>query len=103
VAYVVSVGESTRGEAFALAHEMRHRGIPVDLDYVGRSAKGQMKQAGRTGARYAVIIGETEMATGVVTLRDLATGEESRIPRSEAVALAEVASSVRGEPGGPNT
>jgi histidyl-tRNA synthetase len=95
VAYLVSVGEDTRGEVFALAHEMRHRGIAVELDYMGRSAKGQMKQAGRTGARYAVIIGEAEMATGTVTLRDLATGEESKIPRREAVALAELASGPR--------
>ena len=100
VVYLVSVGEDTRGEVFALAHEMRHRGIAVDLDYVGRSAKGQMKQAGRTGARYAVIIGEAEMATGEVTLRDLATGEESKVSRGEAVALAEVASGGRGALGG---
>jgi histidyl-tRNA synthetase len=92
VVYVVSVGEGTRGDVFALAHEMRRRGIAVELDYMGRSAKGQMKQAGRTGARYAVIIGEAEMATGTVTLRDLATGEESKVPRGEAAAVAEVAS-----------
>ncbi len=92
VAYLVSVGEDTRGEVFALAHEMRHRGMAVELDYMGRSAKGQMKQAGRTGARYAVIIGEAEMAAGTVTLRDLATGEESKVPRREAVALVELAS-----------
>jgi len=100
VAYVVSVGEDMRGEVFALAHEMRAKGIAVDLDYMGRSAKGQMKQAGRTGARYAVIIGEAEMATGTVTLRDLATGEESQVPRSEAVALAELASRGSGALGG---
>ncbi len=100
MAYLVSVGEDTRSEVFALAHEMRVRGVAVDLDYMGRSAKGQMKQAGRTGARYAVIIGEAEMAAGTVTLRDLATGEESKVPRSEAVALAEVASGGRGALGG---
>lgn len=100
VVYMVSVGEDTRGEVFALAHEMRAKGIAVDLDYMGRSAKGQMKQAGRTGARYAVIIGEAEMATAKVTLRDLATGEESKVPRGEAVALAELASRGSGALGG---
>jgi histidyl-tRNA synthetase len=89
VAYLVSVGEEVRQEVFALAHEMRARGIPVELDYVGRSPKGQMKQAGRTGARYAVIIGETELAAGTVTLRDLAAGEERTVSRAEALTLAE--------------
>ena len=86
VAYLVSMGEGTRAQIFALAHEMRSRGVMVELDYAGRSAKGQMKQAGRTGARFAVIIGEAEMAAGVVTLRDLASGEEEQLPRAEAVA-----------------
>jgi histidyl-tRNA synthetase len=88
VAYLVSVGEATRAEVFALAHEMRTRGVVVDLDYVGRSPKGQMKQAGRTGARFAVIIGEAEMAAGTVTLRDLTSGEETQMRREDAVALA---------------
>ncbi len=92
VAYLVSVGQDTRGAVFALAHEMRARGMAVDLDYAGRSAKGQMKQAGRTGARYAVIIGEAEMISGTVTLRDLASGEERKVPRHEAAALVDVAS-----------
>jgi histidyl-tRNA synthetase len=95
VAYLVSMVEGMRGEVFALAHEMRSRDVVVELDYVGRSAKGQMKQAGRTGARFAVIIGEAEMAAGVVTLRDLTSGEEKQMPRAEAVALAQVAAQSR--------
>ena len=73
---------ATRGEVFALAHEMRTRGVAVELDYVGRSAKGQMKQAGRSGARYAFIIGEAgDWPTGTVTVRDLRPGEETRLSR----------------------
>jgi histidyl-tRNA synthetase len=95
IAYLVSVGDETRPAVFALACEMRARGIAVDLDYMARSAKGQMKQAGRTGARYAVIIGEAELATETVTLRDLDGGDERRLSRGEAVALAEVAAKGR--------
>ena len=95
VAYLVSMGEGTRAQIFALAHEMRSRGVMVELDYAGRSAKGQMKQAGRTGARFAVIIGEAEMAAGVVTLRDLAWGEEKQLPRAEAVAQVQAAAESR--------
>lgn len=87
-AYLVGVGDDARAEVFALAHEMRARGIMVELDYMKRSPKGQMKQAGRTGARYAFIIGDAEMAAGTLTVRDLATGRESGLSRDEAMALA---------------
>lgn len=88
-AYLVSVGNEARGAVFSLAHEMRSRGITVELDYAGRSPKGQMKQAGRTGARFAVLIGEAEMAANAVTLRDLVSGEERQMPHSDAIALVE--------------
>jgi histidyl-tRNA synthetase len=98
-AYIVALSPAVRPAAFLLAHELRARGVAAELDYQDRSAKGQMKQAGRTGARYAVIVGEAEMASGTVTLRDLATGVESKPSRSEAIALAEVASGVQGAAG----
>ncbi len=53
-AYLVAMVPGARDEVFALAHEIRARGGAVDLDHVGRSPKGQMKQAGRSGARYAL-------------------------------------------------
>jgi histidyl-tRNA synthetase len=90
--YVVSVGEGPRSDVFALAHELRNKGVAVELDYMGRSAKGQMKQAGRTGAKYAFIVGDSELSSGTLTVRDLASSEESQVPRHEAVALAEALS-----------
>lgn len=86
-AYVVALSTSARVEAFRFAHDARRGGAAVDLDYVGRSVKGQMKQAGRSRARYAVILGEDEVAGGSVTLKDLGTGEERTIPRNEALIL----------------
>ena len=46
-----------------------------------------MKQAGRSGARYAFIVGEEELADRTVTVRDLSTGEESSLSRADAIAL----------------
>jgi len=86
--YLVALSTKARDEVFALAHEARSRGMAVDLDYMGRSAKGQMKQAGRSGARYALIIGQQELLDATVIVRDLATGEESPVPRTEAIARA---------------
>jgi len=44
-----------------------------------RKPKGQMKQASRLGARYAVVIGEDELAAGAATVRDMASGEQGRL------------------------
>jgi len=86
--YLVALIREARDEVFGLAHEMRSRGVGVDLDYMGRSAKGQMKQAGRCGARYAFIVGEQELADRTITVRDLWSGDERSLPRTEAVAVA---------------
>ena len=48
---------------------------------MGRSFGAQMKQANRLGARLAAILGEDELAAGVVTLRDMSEGNEAKIPR----------------------
>jgi len=91
VVYLVALAESARSAVFRLAHELRQAGICADLDYVERSPKGQMKQAGRSGARYAFILGEEELATGVLTVRDLTTGEEQRLDAAAAGKLARAA------------
>lgn len=85
VAYIVALSDETRPEAFKLAHELRSRGLSADLDYAGRSTKGQMKQAGRSGARFALILGEEELARGSATLKDLGVGEERMLPRNQVV------------------
>jgi histidyl-tRNA synthetase len=45
--------------------------------------KGQMKDAARSGARWAVILGADELASGTATLKDLATGEQEQVPLDE--------------------
>ncbi len=61
------------GGAHALdaCERLRGAGIGADRAYGGRSMKAQMKVADRSGARFAVIIGDDEVAAGEVTLRDL--------------------------------
>ena len=85
VIYLVALTAEARSQVFALAHEARSLGLAADLDYIGRTAKGQMKQAGRSGARYAFILGHQEIRDGVVTVRELSTGEETTVPRTEVV------------------
>jgi histidyl-tRNA synthetase len=88
--YLVAMTEPARAEVFTLAHEIRAHGGSAELDYIERSGKGQMKQAGRSGARYAFILGDDELAAGTVTVRELASGGETRMSRTEAITLAAV-------------
>jgi len=83
--YVVALSEEARGPAFALAMELRGAGFAVELDYAQRSLKTQMREANRLGARLAAILGEDELASGSVTLRDMSTGDQQTVPRSEAI------------------
>jgi histidyl-tRNA synthetase len=78
--YVVALGVTARSRALSLATELRRAGIGADLDLAGRGMKGQMKDAARSGARWAAIVGEKELAAGEVTLRDLESGEQERVP-----------------------
>jgi histidyl-tRNA synthetase len=66
-----------------LTHELRRAGLRADRAFDGRSMKAQMKAAGRSGARVAVIVGEQEVADGSATVRDLAQGEQDVVPRDQ--------------------
>jgi histidyl-tRNA synthetase len=62
-----------------LASALRTEGIACDLNYAERSAKGQFRQADRSGAAYAAVLGEDELAQGVCTVRDMSSGEERTV------------------------
>jgi histidyl-tRNA synthetase len=83
--YVVAVGERAAPEALAIATRLRRAGVGADLDLMGRSMKGQMKDAARSGARYAVILGDEELAERVATLKDLASEEQRKVPFEDLV------------------
>jgi histidyl-tRNA synthetase len=83
VAYVVVVGAEPASIAFPLATRLRAAGIGCEFDLSGRGMKGQMKDADRSGARYAVILGDAEIAAGEATVKDLASGEQQRVALDE--------------------
>jgi histidyl-tRNA synthetase len=78
--FFVTLSPGARIPAIKLAGALREEGISADLDYGGRGLRAQFKQADRVGAPYAVILGEDELAQGVATVRDMASGEERSVP-----------------------
>ena len=73
--YLVSMGEAAAQKCFTLATALRDGGTAVECDIVGRSLKAQMKYADKLGARYTLVVGDNELATGLAQLKDMTTGE----------------------------
>ncbi|WP_119067850.1 histidine--tRNA ligase [Rubrobacter indicoceani] len=80
--YFVTLAPEARNVALKLAAELRSSGLSCDLDYLGRSAKAQFKQADRTGARFSVVIGADELAGNSCKVRDMQGGGEAAVPLS---------------------
>lgn len=59
--------------------DLRKADISVDNCFGGKSMKSAMKQADRSGAKYVIICGENEWETGVVTLRNMSSGEQREL------------------------
>jgi histidyl-tRNA synthetase len=81
--FVVALGEEARRRAAALVRELRERGVSADRSLEDRPLKGQLRQADRSGAEYAAIIGDRELADGVVTMRSLGDGRQEQVSLSE--------------------
>lgn len=81
--YVARVDGSLGGAVFALVQQLRDAGIAAETDHQARSLKSQFKQADRLGARVVVVVGPDELAAGEVTVRDMTTKDEWRVPLDE--------------------
>jgi histidyl-tRNA synthetase len=69
----------------ALASELRDAGIMTLQSFGDRSLKSQMRTADRSGARYAAIVGDQEVPSGTVVLKDLKTGDQEELPAGEVI------------------
>jgi histidyl-tRNA synthetase len=75
---LVPMGEPAEGVALKLLAELRAKGLPADMAFRGNMKK-RMQRADASGARYAIIIGDDEVASGQVTVKALYSGEQARI------------------------
>ncbi|MEV0358957.1 histidine--tRNA ligase [Nocardia sp. NPDC050697] len=91
--YGVPLGDAAKQRLVVLAGELRGAGIRVDLAYGGRGVKGAMKAADRSGARFALVLGDRDLAEGTIGVKNLADGEQRQVP------LAEVAGVLRDQLG----
>ena len=65
--------------AFELLLKLRRAGLTASMDFAKRSMKAQMKQASKSGARFALIVGGDEIAKRTVTIKNLSTSDQETI------------------------
>lgn len=75
--YIGNIGEDSGYFAQSLVTALRERGISADKDHLGKSVKAQMKYANKLGAKYSIIIGDTEIAEGKARLKNMEEGTEA--------------------------
>ena len=82
----VIAGDELQAEALALASRARKGGFATSYSLKQAGFGKQFKEAGKSGARYALILGEDESAEGKVTIKDLRSGGEEKIKQSDLLA-----------------
>ena len=83
--FVVSIGPDATELGERLVDELRNAGIPAATTLEDRSLKAQLRLADRSGAAFALILGEREVTAGTAILKSLAGGEQEEIPVSDVV------------------
>jgi len=77
--YIIPIGHEAQLPAFSLMSKLRASGLSCDMSFDARSMKSAMKNADRSGAPYVALLGDDEVAAGLVTLKSMATGDQERI------------------------
>ncbi len=85
--YVIPVEEKQIPESLSLTQMLRMNGFSVDMDYMQRNMKGNFKQADRFNASFVLIIGEEEVETEVLTVKDNHTQEQYKVKLSELISF----------------
>jgi histidyl-tRNA synthetase len=85
-AYIAPLGENLNAAALTLARELRRAGLSIELGDGSFRLKKSFEAADKT-ARRIVILGEDELQSGILTVKDFASGTQSKVPRAELAAF----------------
>ena len=88
--YIAALGERAMVKALGITEALRAEGMYADCDIVGRSLKAQMKYANKTGAKYTLILGDSEIEAGTAPLRNMADSTQTDTPLTAAAIIAAI-------------
>jgi histidyl-tRNA synthetase len=83
--FAVPLGDAARRRLLVVVTELRHAGISADMAYGTRGLKGAMKAADRSGAQFAVIVGDRDIEAGEAQIKDLTSGEQDAVRLDDVV------------------
>ena len=72
--FIIPLGEKAKSEALVVATALRGHGHVVEIAFGERALKGAMKAADKSGSKYVIVLGETELASGVIELKEMSSG-----------------------------
>lgn len=78
--FIATLGEGDRAPAFRLLSDLQRLGVWGEMDYEGKSLKSQMRRADKLKARYSMVIGENETASGKALLKRMEDGVQTEAP-----------------------
>lgn len=85
--FLISLGTSAKETCFKLLHEMRLKGISAQMDFSDRKINKLMQYANQIQASYVIIIGENELQSGEIELKEMSTGEKFKVPLEHAASI----------------
>jgi histidyl-tRNA synthetase len=77
--FVIALGDQARSKCFTLVDALRKEGFVVEQNFGDRSLKGAMKAADKSGARFAIVLGDSELQSGSVELKQMSNGEQTSV------------------------
>lgn len=89
--FICALGQEARRKSVSILAELRKNGIPCEMDHAARSTKAQMKCADKMHVKNVIVLGDQEIESGVVKLRNMANGEEKELE------LASLTDRIKGE------
>ncbi len=77
--FIVCLGAEADGECYRIAHELRRKGLKVERDYEASSMKSQMRKANNKNCAYVLIVGENELKSGTLQLKNMKDGQQNDV------------------------
>jgi histidyl-tRNA synthetase len=77
--FIIPLGEESKEKVLTIAQQMRTAGIKTEIAFGDRALKGAMKAADKSGARYVIVLGESELSQGSVELKRMSDGVTSSV------------------------
>jgi histidyl-tRNA synthetase len=77
--FIIPLGDESKTSALTIAQQLRSSGLRVEISFGHRALKGSMKAADKSGAAYVIVLGESEVSSGTVELKEMSTGKTSSV------------------------